>query len=107
MIKLAQRLVSHAIPPRAMIAGLLLATSGMACVGGQDTPERDDGGRAKHLEMAREEGEADPGFSDDHVLFGQSAAFTGPARELGKAMRLESRRHSTRPIGKEASTAAN
>ena len=29
-----------------------------------------------------------PVFSDDHVLFGQSAAFTGPARELGKAMRL-------------------
>ncbi len=87
-MKLAQRLVFHVIPPRAMIAGLLLATSGMACGGGQDTPERDDGGRAKHLTTAREEGHADPGFSDDHVLFGQSAAFTGPARELGKAMRL-------------------
>ena len=87
-MKLAQRLVFHVIPPRAMIAGLLLATSGMACGGGQDTPERDDGGRAKHLTTAREEGRADPGFSDDHVLFGQSAAFTGPARELGKAMRL-------------------
>ena len=88
MMILAQRLVSHVIPPRAMISGLLLATSGMACVGGQDAPEPDDGGRAPHLATVREEGQADPGFSDDHVLFGQSAAFTGPAQELGKAMRL-------------------
>ena len=30
----------------------------------------------------------DPGISDDRVLFGQSAAFTGPAKELGAAMRF-------------------
>ena len=41
-----------------------------------------------HPATAREEGREDPGVSDHHVLFGQSAAFTGPARELGKAMRL-------------------
>ena len=29
-----------------------------------------------------------PGVSDDRVLFGQSAAFEGPAQELGKNMRL-------------------
>ena len=29
-----------------------------------------------------------PGVSGDRVLFGQSAAFSGPARELGKNMRL-------------------
>ena len=29
-----------------------------------------------------------PGVFDDHVLFGQSAAFEGPARELGRNMRL-------------------
>ena len=29
-----------------------------------------------------------PGVSPTHVLFGQSAAFTGPARELGRNMRL-------------------
>ena len=29
-----------------------------------------------------------PGVSDDSVLFGQSAAFEGPAQELGKNMRL-------------------
>ena len=87
-MKLAQRLVSHVILPRTMIAGMLLATLGMACVGGQDAPERDDGERVPRPATAREEGRADPGFSDDHVLFGQSAAFTGPARELGIAMRL-------------------
>ncbi|MCY4544373.1 MAG: ABC transporter substrate-binding protein, partial [Gemmatimonadetes bacterium] len=37
---------------------------------------------------AKGEGREDPGFSDGHVLFGQSAALTGPARELGHAMRL-------------------
>ena len=29
-----------------------------------------------------------PGVSPEHVLFGQSAAFSGPARELGRNMRL-------------------
>ena len=101
MMKLAQRLVSHVIPPRAMIAVSLLATFCMACAGGQDAPERDGDGRARHLATAREEGHADPGFSDDYVLFGQSAAFTGPARELGKAMRLgiEAAFHEANRVG--------
>ena len=34
------------------------------------------------------EDEGSPGVSDAQVLFGQSAAFTGPARELGRQMRL-------------------
>ena len=29
-----------------------------------------------------------PGVSSERVLFGQSAAFSGPAAELGKGMRL-------------------
>ena len=33
-------------------------------------------------------GQPVPGVSPTHVLFGQSAAFTGPARELGRNMRL-------------------
>ena len=87
MMKLARRLVSHLITPLVM----LLAVFGMACVGGQDVPEPKDGGRGMntpHSATAQEEGHEDPGFSADHVLFGQSAAFTGPAEELGKAMRL-------------------
>ena len=31
---------------------------------------------------------ADPGVTDDHIVFGQSAAFSGPAQELGTDMRL-------------------
>ena len=31
---------------------------------------------------------SDPGVMDDRILFGQSAAFTGPAQELGVGMRL-------------------
>ncbi len=73
-------LVSHLTPPLVVIAALLLATLGMACQGGQDAPEPDA--------APPEEGGEDPGFSDDRVLFGQSAAFSGPARELGQAMRL-------------------
>ena len=87
----AQRLVSHLIPPLVMIAGLLTATLGMACQGGQDAPGPNAGGRemnTPHPETAQGEGREDPGFSDGHVLFGQSAALTGPARELGHAMRL-------------------
>ena len=29
-----------------------------------------------------------PGVSDERILFGESAAFSGPAQELGKSMRL-------------------
>ena len=67
----------YLIPPSlVMIAGLLLATFGM---GGMNTP---------HPAMAQEEGHEAPGVSGEHVLFGQSATFTGPAQELSKAMRL-------------------
>ncbi|MDE3259820.1 MAG: ABC transporter substrate-binding protein [Gemmatimonadota bacterium] len=91
MMKQVQRLFSHMISPLVMIAGLMLATFGMACQEAKDAPEPNDDERrmnTPHAATAQEQGHEDPGFSDDHVLFGQSAAFTGPARELGKAMRL-------------------
>ena len=91
MMNLSQRFDAHPAPPLLMIAGLLAANLGMACMGGQDTSEPNAGGMATntpHPAAAQLEGREDPGFSDDHVLFGQSAAFTGPAQELGKAMRL-------------------
>ena len=91
MLKQAQRLFSYMISPLVMIAGLMLATFGMACRDAKDAPEPNEGERrmnTPHPATAQEEGHEDPGISDDHVLFGQSAAFTGPARELGKAMRL-------------------
>ena len=87
----ALRLVSHLIPPLVVIAGLLTATFSMACQGGQDAPEPNAGGRGMNSpqpETAQGEGREEPGISDSHVLFGQSAAFTGPAQELGRAMRV-------------------
>ena len=39
-------------------------------------------------ETATSEVTAEPGVFDDRVLFGQSAAFSGPARNLGNDMRL-------------------
>ncbi len=32
--------------------------------------------------------EIDPGISDSRIVFGQSAAFSGPAQALGNEMRL-------------------
>ena len=49
----------------------MAAVVGIACLGGQDT-----------------NGERGPGTSDDQILFGQSAAFGGPAQELDREMRL-------------------
>ena len=56
-----------------LTVGLLAVALGVACTSRQDATTQDDGV---------------PGVSDTHVLFGQSAAFTGPAQELGKQMRL-------------------
>ena len=49
----------------------MAAVFGISCIG--DPTNADDGL---------------PGISDDQVLFGQSAAFTGPVRALGRGMRL-------------------
>ena len=87
----ARRLFSHLLPPLVMIAGLLPAAFGMACQGGRDASGPNNGGEGTNTPdpaTAHGEGREGSGFSDGHVLFGQSAAFTGPAQELGRAMRL-------------------
>ena len=89
MMKLKRLSVSRLILP-AMMAGLMM-TLGVACLNGPDASDPDDDGRgsdALPAAMAPEADHESPGFSDNHVLFGQSAAFTGPAQELGKEMRL-------------------
>lgn len=50
-------------------AALLVAVVGMACFGAQAAP-------------------ISPGVTDDQILFGQSAVFSGPSQELGREMRL-------------------
>ena len=54
---------------------LIVAIAGIACAGA-DTAASTDGGLNGS------------GISDDQVLFGQSAVFSGPSRELGREMRL-------------------
>ena len=65
-------------------AVLALALASVACSGGDE-----GAGDAIPTPVPTEAPVANtPGVSDDRVLFGQSAAFSGPARELGKNMRL-------------------
>ncbi|MCY4414899.1 MAG: ABC transporter substrate-binding protein, partial [Chloroflexi bacterium] len=51
-------------------AALIVALSAWACLGPANAPEREEG------------------FSEADILFGQTAAFSGPAEALGKGMRL-------------------
>ena len=90
-MKLAGRPVFRPISS-VMTAGLLAAAlGGMACPRGQDETRRKNGAGATPAQSAptmEHENEGSPGVSDTQVLFGQSAAFSGPARELGNQMRL-------------------
>ena len=86
MMKLRRLSVSGRII-LAMMAGLVLAP-GAACLSGPGAPGPDDDGRggdAPPSAVAYEADHESPGFSDDHVLFGQSAAFTGPAQDTVKS----------------------
>ena len=74
-----------------MTAGLLVAALGMACLDGTDEAAQKNGAGATTAQSTAAmeyKREGSPGVSEAQVLFGQSAAFTGPARELGKQMLL-------------------
>ena len=61
----------------------------MACAGGPgDSPPNPGAGNAVTLAVPPESSPSDPGVDDDRVVFGQSAAFSGPAQFLGQGMRL-------------------
>ncbi len=70
------------------IVAVLLAFA--ACTGGSDDPAPASSGPDDALTPAEATtgGSSAPGVTDDTVLFGQSAAFSGPAQELGRNMRL-------------------
>ncbi len=70
------------------IVAVLLAT--LACTGGSDDgdPAPPDPDSALTPAAASADGSQVPGVSGERVLFGQSAAFSGPAQELGRNMRL-------------------
>ena len=76
--------------PLMVLFTLLAVPSGLGCVGEQEPTTHDPGaGNSSSVSGADEPAEmrGDPGISDDAILFGQSAAFTGPAGELGLEMR--------------------
>ncbi|MCQ3807608.1 MAG: ABC transporter substrate-binding protein [Acidimicrobiaceae bacterium] len=58
---------------------------------GDDTPLHDPGGSgssSRSSSGSSSGSNATPGVHDDRVVFGQSAAFSGPARDLGEGMHL-------------------
>ncbi len=73
------------------IAMALFVALGGACTNPQDGAQAADDQAHPHstaVGMIEGEEKGDPGIFDDYVLFGQSAAFTGPAGEIGNGMRL-------------------
>ena len=62
----------------------------LACTGGSDDADPASSGPDSALTPAAATGDGSqvPGVSDERVIFGQSAAFSGPAQELGRNMRL-------------------
>ncbi len=67
-------------------ASLVTIVSGTACQASDETEPADRSGAAPPAMVTADEQMA--GITDDSVLFGQSAAFSGPAQELGREMRL-------------------
>ncbi len=85
-MKREPRAASRLLPCALLLAAALTASVGPACGGGED-PER--ASPEQPVEVGS--GDAEPsleGVSDERILFGQSAAFSGPAQELGRNMRL-------------------
>ena len=72
-----------------LILALAAVALGVACATDPvASPSSQDAGNAVTLTLPPEPGQADPGVYDDRIVFGQSAAFSGPARHLGTEMRL-------------------
>ena len=67
----------------AALTGLALC---IACAGAQE-PNAPAGGERATEEPTPVSGPVDPGVHQDRIVFGQSAAFSGPAQELGQGMR--------------------
>ncbi len=74
----------HALPLSLAVALMALAL-GSACTESEDTPPATGTTASTAATPGMDEGV--PGVSDTRILFGQSAAFTGPAEGLGLEMR--------------------
>ncbi len=90
-------MISRACPAKTpgLIACVVLISLAMSSIAGCSSPRPENGTdvqattqlAATPSETLRTEG-AKPGITEDTVTFGQSAAFSGPAQELGRNMRL-------------------
>ena len=65
-----------------------MAVGLIGCGGGSGSGTPEPGGGAETVTPISPTDTGEPGVSDDRILFGQSAAFEGPAAELGTNMRL-------------------
>lgn len=74
----------------ALSLGLICAMVTIACQGasGGSTEIGDPTSAPPSTAAVGRESGGDPGIFDDEVIFGQSAAFSGPSQSLGKDMRL-------------------
>ena len=87
-------LILRATWRRSLIAATIAAASlltGLACSQDDGTPlpiAASVSAPAPAPAQQEDESDLDAGVSDTRVLFGQSAAFSGPAQELGRNMRL-------------------
>ena len=59
-----------------------------ACANGDETVDVPELSQSESPARVVESENASPGVSDERILFGQSAALSGPAKELGRNMRL-------------------
>ena len=66
----------------------VLLVAAAACGGGADDAPEPQGPGAEETPAATADDATVPGVSDERVVFGQSAAFSGPAQELGRNMQL-------------------
>ena len=74
-----------------LCVALLIVVAGLACANSQPPVESANGqggSPAPASASTAQGGETDPGISDEEILFGQSAVFSGPSMALGKGMRL-------------------
>ncbi len=84
---ITQILVFRSVP-LAVVLTLVSVTLSVACSPSDDGMSVDDDTRASvpASSMTPDHNQRDPGVANDHILFGQSAAFTGPAEALGTQM---------------------
>ena len=85
-MKSIRNLVLDFAPVMAGVA-LLSVIAGVACIDAPASATSEDAGQNGAGTVAGET-PRDPGIAADHILFGQSAVFSGPSQELGRGMRL-------------------